>query len=1317
MKSNHFVKKFKNFKSFHTIKNEETSLTGKTTEFAIQQVNLPEILQEYYDFQMLLLDDDVNSEEKTKKILTYIEKYPKSGLLEFNISVSTRYNSINKFIEIFSKLPSITRDYAILTYKFPIMFYRKVFSQHLVSESVTQNKDFVENDIYYVEWERDRVVEAIIDDDVQFFINMSTENPDFSAAEYTIIIPLMKNSSIELICAAAIFRATKIFKWCLVNDITIDSYMVPPALHGGSNEIVRLIEQNNVSMKEFASFALYNRNDDIYDWISEGKFTITPQELYNDDLSDATIKAVYGIFQVYPGKISLFSFIMNAAMDGRNEIAKLFLSKNINIEKLFTFFRDPDILNQILKQNNNDFNSFFIQSLELRSMYHVKFIILHPECNIEDLDFRSLDLSQFISTEIRQIVMDKLLKTDGSKFAYTSYKIFKEIEPKDVYKAISYAINKEDYAFIVNIMENHISALSKDEIFSILVEIQKKHDYGISNDKSDNKTSQIVNKRSKFNFGESSNKTTILQYSNVSAPLRSQNQDKIINLLIVAIFDFKISKEEFTTILHCITRKICSFATKATTIIDGLLNEKDYYQLLKPINILHLISLNPNSFLYSKLQNFFTEQHYIDNGYSFITNELLLKHVISSPSFSNSISNEEIIQIIPQYPEVCSLFRNNVLTKEEFLELQNQALNMNSAIEDICQILADDQYKEYLNVDQFIEKSKKELISKIVLTDEQIQKALKQSDLWVALTNIEENRKRIPKNIALKLIKSNNTYSLVKYLTLTKTEIKDILPFIIKSIRDDVLIECLKRKDFLDEMSIEQNINLILDKDGNVDHYSSIILEYLLKNRKIPSNQQTNLIKSIPIDSADLWAIVFENIDSFDASGLSTITELTGINVMRSDITFNVDSFVQYLKSIPNDSLEIVWNMKPSKYLICNSFVEIAKTSNTQLLKILLDHGAEIDFINSNGETALHNAIQNGILPTVKFLVENGAYTGFLGDSSCLGYIAHKINHKLLEYLLDILDLKNEYLYYDIFLTLHKNFAPAEMIEKIKNELGISKVKKKPTKTTDSRSIYDILSNEEALRQCPTDKLVDISTMNRSIALNHLIIIKKELLKRDIPVKQILTIINQYHIKTLPSDASKMAVLCFNAINGGDSIPEGIEDISPEVFNAALRAENYALLKKAFEICHFDIQSSLTKRGLFLEFCANIRNIINHGNASIIQLLLDNKMDVNMIIENTTLLNLSILQRARSIFDLIIRYKPNFKQIVNISPMAAALSIWSKDHYYALTLLDYIDFEYESLTNPDIFKFAETKEYTDDLAIQTKVRHKTFAPLDVFSMF
>ena len=132
------------------------------------------------------------------------------------------------------------------------------------------------------------IYEALADDNADFFVRLSADNKIDVETKMSIF---GVNNTLLPIKAAALYGATKCFKYFLLNNQNIDNCEAL-AVAGGSYEIVRILEQNGKTFSNCALDALLYRQDDIFDWITQGTFNGSN---FNDLINVFSIKAMLGL--------------------------------------------------------------------------------------------------------------------------------------------------------------------------------------------------------------------------------------------------------------------------------------------------------------------------------------------------------------------------------------------------------------------------------------------------------------------------------------------------------------------------------------------------------------------------------------------------------------------------------------------------------------------------------------------------------------------------------------------------------------------------------------------------------------------------------------------------------------------------------------------------------------------------------------------------------------------------------------------------------------------------------------------------------------
>ena len=152
---------------------------------------------------------------------------------------------------------------------------------NLISKNVTVDDLLANNwrlfhDLIEAEYQENSIEFSLKEDDVDYFINLAA-SPSFNPKQ-------------EYIEKAAIFGATKCFKYLSLVGCKITEKVVENAIKGGDLEIVRVCEQFNGSFKNALVYAAEMHRNDIFDWILLTKEVATPKVV--DVVEASNYKAV-----------------------------------------------------------------------------------------------------------------------------------------------------------------------------------------------------------------------------------------------------------------------------------------------------------------------------------------------------------------------------------------------------------------------------------------------------------------------------------------------------------------------------------------------------------------------------------------------------------------------------------------------------------------------------------------------------------------------------------------------------------------------------------------------------------------------------------------------------------------------------------------------------------------------------------------------------------------------------------------------------------------------------------------------------------------
>lgn len=108
----------------------------------------------------------------------------------------------------------------------------------------------------------------------------------------------------------------------------------------------------------------------------------------------------------------------------------------------------------------------------------------------------------------------------------------------------------------------------------------------------------------------------------------------------------------------------------------------------------------------------------------------------------------------------------------------------------------------------------------------------------------------------------------------------------------------------------------------------------------------------------------------------SNIT-ITNNNIATNDYKLNNDTFnISNIKHVVETS-----GFSPDKIIYKNEPVIFSCTNNTDIMRYLINHGADVNLINNEGNTLLHIVTLNGSETQTFMLIEAGANVNFINSS------------------------------------------------------------------------------------------------------------------------------------------------------------------------------------------------------------------------------------------------------------------------------------------------------------------------------------------------
>ena len=447
----------------------------------------------------------MNDEQNVKKIINFIKQYPHIGLNEFVKSTACRPCFLRQYLQLFSKFDIATRDLCAFLYSsnkcFSHFFKTKLIQQNLISSQVICSRDFQSSLHLYAQHSLTDPIEAILDDNLDFFIeNINHSKKHY--ANYVIYITFengLTPSNFDLDELSALFRATKIFRWFFANHkdtIMMHSSFPSYAFCGGSEEIIQLCIQNDIPLLEdgFAIFcALSARNDSIFQWaLSQTDFELNNFINRFDEIGNGSIpsyfslKVLYSIYQLVPS-VNYSNLLASFAHDNKFDLVKLFIDKTFINARLFISIRDPEILDKII---DGKYAYYFEIAANMKSIFHIKYIITHPKCSLGELNLIKIDKNLINALGIRDIIRSQFSSGNDGRIYFQEYQLFRDFDNIHTFEALKFDLESNHNGFVDEILSNeeYRSALSKQEAHTLIDMITKSEE----NNEDENKEEKAV---------------------------------------------------------------------------------------------------------------------------------------------------------------------------------------------------------------------------------------------------------------------------------------------------------------------------------------------------------------------------------------------------------------------------------------------------------------------------------------------------------------------------------------------------------------------------------------------------------------------------------------------------------------------------------------------------------------------------------------------------------------------------------------------------------------------------------------------------------
>jgi ankyrin repeat protein len=318
--------------------------------------------------------------------------------------------------------------------------------------------------------------------------------------------------------------------------------------------------------------------------------------------------------------------------------------------------------------------------------------------------------------------------------------------------------------------------------------------------------------------------------------------------------------------------------------------------------------------------------------------------------------------------------------------------------------------KEIWNELENIEKKKKEKLEKEIKEDLAIAK--EQEKNQEVTSNSKENKinETNEKELYAVAMQSKD----LELLSLYKAEVKDSGTNLNKIATEidkqknptSFLLSAIKNDDILDFkylISLGADLKWINQKGESLLHLAIVHDAYKIYDELIKLNldvEQRDKDGNTPLIKA-----IINNKVTFFKQLLKNNASLTATNSFTKQAPF----YYSLLDSnVVIGEIIIKNGINPNDYLNINNqnftplYLSVYKTKSIEYAKFLIRNGAEIDKVNSDGETPLMGAVENNSLDFVNFILNNGANVNFQDEykQTVLHLAVRKENLEMVLYLI-----------------------------------------------------------------------------------------------------------------------------------------------------------------------------------------------------------------------------------------------------------------------------------------------------------------------------
>ena len=432
---------------------QQAFVAYNTISFSPLRVELPEGFRELSELQHALISTKMNDPESLAIINKFLDENPDLAIQEIHLAMRIRPKLYKEFTDLLMKFDNKTINMINMYECIP----EPMRSTLIQNGKIQKSKAFIHRsiiDFYYLDEFDVDAIEALVDDNVQFFIDKYVLTQDITKEKIAVY---GATRQLPLLAAAALYGAPKVFKYLFLNRCDITPLEASYAIAGGSTEIVRLVDQH-FSLNDQEETALFNRQDDIFYWIADrkGECSIHSKIHQSQDLS---IEALYSLSM--SKKVQFEESLTHIYIIENNLLNEEIIASTLTYGKCY-IATDPS-QPIALYANQNNITTLLDASLQAKSIPHIKAALGSEFFNEEAVSYQNpitmiilLDCMKK-SQEICNMIKSKV---NLGKILYIYQKRNfpgkqEYISKYNIFELISFALSQNDTDFVKDLCKNN----------------------------------------------------------------------------------------------------------------------------------------------------------------------------------------------------------------------------------------------------------------------------------------------------------------------------------------------------------------------------------------------------------------------------------------------------------------------------------------------------------------------------------------------------------------------------------------------------------------------------------------------------------------------------------------------------------------------------------------------------------------------------------------------------------------------------------------------------------------------------------------------